>query len=554
MNNMELQVKRIIFLIIGGLLASWLGWLLWSQPAQAAGYPRAIAHGCGAIQGDTVTNSREALEQTIANGFQYIEVDMAFTTDGQIAMLHDWESSASYYLGLGQNKAVSFAQYQQCRVMSKYTPLDMDTLAEILQQNPQVTIITDTKEDNLAILTYIQKNYPQLVAQIIPQIYQYEEYAAVKALGYDKIILTLYKMTDERNGARIAKFVQEHQIYAVTMPVELVSTGLAQTLQSYGIAVYMHTVNSLQQTVTAINAGAYGIYTDSLLPEEVTYPSWQYYLARSNNDAQQLSIELQQEQLQLNMRTPNQKGRVAYYIGEQLLVEGKLNQVLKAEVSQLATGQYTLTARLYNGDNQQVATKNYLLWKDQSCVLLLAPQCSYILTQFSTLGDFSQALVNQSQRIQQIAQKCFFAKRGSAVYYNNGRTGLYLSGDTLLSSIAADSQGNIYTSLYDTAVALGASNVQMNSATKAMDIGYQGKSYQAGIAGTTKSYRSSVPVLQRRVQLYRNRAMADGKFYQELTGRSYVQQEEYLIILPAEVTVTAAEQQALLEVAKQLYQ
>lgn len=554
MNNMELQTKRVIFLLIGGLLVSWLCWLLLSQPAQAAGYPRAIAHGCGAIQGDTVTNSQEAFEQTIANGFQYIEVDMAFTTDGQIAMIHDWESSASYYLGLGQNKAVSFAQYQQCRVMNKYTPLDMDRLAEILQQHPQVSVITDTKEDNLAILTYIQKNYPQIVAQVIPQIYQYEEYDAVKALGYDKIILTLYKMTNERNGARIAKFVQEHQIYAVTMPVELASSGLAKTLQSYGIAVYMHTVNSLQQTVTAINAGAYGIYTDSLLPEEVTYPSWQYYLARSNNNNQQLSIELQQGQLQLNMRTPNQKGSVAYYIGEQLLVQGNLNQVLKADLSQIATGQYTLTARLYNGDHQQVATKNYLLWKDQSCVLLLAPQCRYILAQFSTLGDFSQALVNQSQQIQQIAQKSFFAKRGSAVYYHNGRTGLYLSGDTLLSSIAADSQGNIYTSLYDTAVALGASGVQMNNTTKAMDIGYQGKNYQAGIAGTTKRYRNNVPVLQRKVQLYRNRAMADGRFYQELTGRGYVQQGEYLIILPADVTVTAAEQQALLEIAEQLYQ
>lgn len=160
-----------------------LAWLAAMEPAGTGGrISQGHCHGCGAIQGDTVTNSREALEQTIANGFQYIEVDMAFTTDGQIAMLHDWESSASYYLGLGQNKAVSFAQYQQCRVMSKYTPLDMDTLAEILQQNPQITIITDTKEDNLAILTYIQKNYPQLVAQIIPQIYQYEEYAAVKAI------------------------------------------------------------------------------------------------------------------------------------------------------------------------------------------------------------------------------------------------------------------------------------------------------------------------------------------------------------------------------------
>ncbi len=62
----------------------------------------------------------------------------------------------------------------------------MDRLAEILQQHPQVSVITDTKEDNLAILTYIQKNYPQIVAQVIPQIYQYEEYDAVKALGYDK--------------------------------------------------------------------------------------------------------------------------------------------------------------------------------------------------------------------------------------------------------------------------------------------------------------------------------------------------------------------------------
>ena len=112
MNNMELQKNHFILGIIGTLAVCCICWLLLGQPAQAAGYPRAIAHGCGAIQGDTVTNSQEALEQVIANGFQYIEVDMAFTTDGQIAMIHDWESSASYYLGLGQNKAVPFAQYQ----------------------------------------------------------------------------------------------------------------------------------------------------------------------------------------------------------------------------------------------------------------------------------------------------------------------------------------------------------------------------------------------------------------------------------------------------------
>lgn len=148
----------------------------------------------------------------------------------KLPWIHDWESSAGYYLGLGQNKAVSFAQYQQCSVMNKFTPLTMDQLAEILQKNPQVHIITDTKEDNVAILTAIQKQYPQLLKQIIPQIYQYEEYEPIKALGYEDIILTLYKMTNERNGARIAKFVQENDIFAVTMAYELADTGLAKIL------------------------------------------------------------------------------------------------------------------------------------------------------------------------------------------------------------------------------------------------------------------------------------------------------------------------------------
>lgn len=184
--------------------------------------------------------------------------------------------------------------------------------------------------------------------------------------------MTLYKMTNERNGARIAKFVQENDIFAVTMAYELADTGLAKTLQSYGIAVYMHTINTLQQTVNALNAGAYGIYTDTLLPQEVTYPSWQYYLAPSKNSKQQLSIELQQNGLQLNMRSSNKKGTVAYYIGDTLLVKGSINQILKADVDDIATGQHTITAKIYNGENQQVAAKNYLLWKDQSCMLLLA--------------------------------------------------------------------------------------------------------------------------------------------------------------------------------------
>ncbi len=543
----------VLALLGACLLWSVLGSAAWADP-----YPRVIAHGGGSVQGEPGTNSLEALEQSIADGYRYIELDMAFTSDGKVAMLHDWESATGYYLGIASSKAISYRQYTQCSILNRYTPLTLDSLAEVLRANPQISVITDTKEDNLALLSHIADEQPDILPQIIPQIYSYEECAPVQALGYERVILTLYKMPQERDGHRIARFVKEHGLFAVTMAAETAGTGLAKTLQSYGVAVYVHTVNSLADTVRMLNLGAYGIYSDRLLPDEVTYPGWQYYLARSDNAAQQLSLELQQGRLRLNMRSSlagtNQGSTVAYYIGERELVRGPVGKVLEADVSAIATGSHTVTARLSDRQGRRIAEKTYLIWKDQNCVLLLSPQCRYVLEQFTALGDFRTALERHSARAAQLAEESVFARRGSAVYYNRGKVGLYLSGNALLPAIAADSQGNIYTSLYDTALALGASSAQMNNTYKTMELRVRGGTRQAGISGLTARYRKDLPVMRTKVQLYRNRAMGSGAFYQELTGRAFLQEDGFLILLPEGASVSEAERQELLEIARQLYQ
>ena len=48
--------------------------------------------------------------------------------------------------------------------------------------------------------------------------------------------------------------------------------------------------------------------------------------------------------------------------------------------------------------------------------------------------------------------------------------------------------------------------------------------------------------------------MVGGDLYQEMTGRRLIQQDGYLILLPKGTVVTEAEQQQLLEIARQLYQ
>ena len=69
---------------------------------------------------------------------------------------------------------------------------------------------------------------------------------------------------------------------------------------------------------------------------------------------------------------------MAYYIKGELLAQGDLNKVLKTDISHIATGQHVITARLYNGTGQHVATKSYLIWKDKNSVLLATKQCQYI--------------------------------------------------------------------------------------------------------------------------------------------------------------------------------
>ena len=189
------------------------------------------------------------------------------------------------------------------------------------------------------------------------------------------------------------------------------------------------------------------------------------------------------------MRSSNKKGTVAYYIGDTLLVKGSVNQVLKADVDNIATGQHTITAKIYNGENQQVATKNYLLWKDQSCMLLLAPQCQYILEQFSSLSDFSAALEGQSDCVEADRAEKFFCQRRQPPFIITAEKRDYTSAVMFCCRPLQPTARAMYIHLCTIPCwRLGCSSTQMNNTTKAMEIKYKNKTSQAGITDVTKSY------------------------------------------------------------------
>lgn len=50
-----------------------------------------IAHACGGIDGYTYTDSLEALNQSYEKGDRLFDIDLRFSSDGEIVLRHEWQ-------------------------------------------------------------------------------------------------------------------------------------------------------------------------------------------------------------------------------------------------------------------------------------------------------------------------------------------------------------------------------------------------------------------------------------------------------------------------------
>ncbi len=143
-------------------------------------------------------------------------------------------------------------------------PLSWHMLAQWMRVHQDALVIADAKTRTLHILGEMAQQR-DLVPKVIPQIFGLREYRHVRALGYDRIFLTLYRR-DYLTSALIS-FVRTCPVAAVVCtPERARRSGLARRLGLEGVPVFVHTVNSHEQHERSRGDGAWGIYTDSLLP------------------------------------------------------------------------------------------------------------------------------------------------------------------------------------------------------------------------------------------------------------------------------------------------
>ena len=102
-------------------------------------------------------------------------------------------------------------------------------------------------------------------------LFQDEIYKAIKDIGFNYIIYTLYRAgEDELSADALKKFVNSSRLCAVTFWADFPSqrTESFEALKECGIPLFVHTINDPKEMKSFIDLGISGIYTDVVNKEE----------------------------------------------------------------------------------------------------------------------------------------------------------------------------------------------------------------------------------------------------------------------------------------------
>ena len=229
-----------------------------------------ITNSSGKVK--TVTDSREAIENYLENGESpFLEIDLSMTSDGAPVCIHSWKRCRLN--GVALEEAPTLEEFQKSKVSVEFTPMTGDDLAGIMQDHPDIYVVTDVKDGyNETCMTYFAETYPDLRNRFIVQIYHADEYDGIASLGYPYILFTLYETESEEHHVSVLReFMKDHPLVAITFRAKYLKSKpwrrwLKKLNQDPGIPMLVHTLDDEDKIEEAFAYGVTGIYTNKLSP------------------------------------------------------------------------------------------------------------------------------------------------------------------------------------------------------------------------------------------------------------------------------------------------
>lgn len=197
-----------------------------------------ICHALGEIDGIMFTESKEAFEKHYNNGSRIFELDFSLTADREPVVLHDWSNfQEGNPTGLANEnfsmaQAMPLADFEQVKILGKYTPITLKGVIQLAQQYGDVYFIISVKSMN--------QQYNEDVRLIFHKLFNLAM-AADETL-WERFILHAYSM--EFLHRTMEEFRFKSAIYRLRRYIHPMI--LAEQLKGCGIAMITTTIDECQ--------------------------------------------------------------------------------------------------------------------------------------------------------------------------------------------------------------------------------------------------------------------------------------------------------------------
>ena len=221
-----------------------------------------IAHATGSIDGITYTNSKEAILESHRNGVNIMEIDIKYTSDGEIVLIHNWSD-----INIKENP--THQEFMDFKIHGKYTTLDIRSLARLMGIHRDIIITLDSKEKDTVklyhdVFTILDKEYSYLADRFVPIIYDFSEYDSLEKVArenYNYIRIRNYMYGFYKKGSKLYTNAKEflermyvrEKVTALLTSFEEVEFNKEVRRFDTQIPMYYHTVNSREYLDIVLN-------------------------------------------------------------------------------------------------------------------------------------------------------------------------------------------------------------------------------------------------------------------------------------------------------------
>jgi len=225
-----------------------------------------LAHAGGVINSNSYTNSREAIENSISNGVNYIEVDVHCTSDGILVLDHTWSDFDS---------VPTYAEFISNLIYELYTPMDLNDILNYIEQD-EVSFVLDIRVDDseLNVLAeWLQSESVLKYSDFIAVMFSSKE--ALVTITQDSVCdeyCYIYRPKINEKYVDVAEFCSQHSVSSICYnPSHLCSTEDTNIFKSLGFTILLYTVDEAYQAYGYLKSGADGVFSNYITPSDILY-------------------------------------------------------------------------------------------------------------------------------------------------------------------------------------------------------------------------------------------------------------------------------------------